>query len=369
MTDDLTLLPAAVAAPGPARHPGRSRVARQTSSYTELAREVRAAGLLARRRGWYLGRMGAALGVLALVVAASVLLRDSWLVLLPAAALALVLTQCAFLGHDGAHRQVFTSARANEWAGRTFASLCCGLSHGWWLGKHTRHHQGPNQPGLDGDVESKVLSFTPEAARARRGALAWLTRRQGYAFFPLLLLQGLNLHVDSTSRLLDRAPLRRRPLDAVLVVTHWVVYLALLLLLLGPGRGAAFLGVHLAVFGVCMGLAFAPNHVGMPVVARGGDVDFLRRQVLVSRDVRGGALVDLVMGGLNFQAEHHLFPSMPRPHLRRAQELVRAHCAREQVPYTETSFLGAYRAVVGHLHEVGLHARPTFSCPVAAGLR
>ncbi|GAA2019489.1 acyl-CoA desaturase [Pseudokineococcus marinus] len=355
-------------AAGPAAVGGRPRE-RQVSSYRELSRRVRAAGLLERRRADYWRRIVLTALAWTAVVAAAALLRDSWLVLLAAGALALVTTQMAFLGHDGAHRQVFASARANEVAGRVFASLMTGLSYGWWTGKHTRHHQAPNQVGVDGDLDSKALAFTPEAARARRGPRAWITRHQGWLFFPLLLLQGLNLHVDSTRRLLGRRALPRRRVEVALVAAHWAAAASLLLLLLPPGRAAAFAGVHLAVLGVAMGLAFAPNHVGMPVVPRGAKVDFLQRQVLMSRDVRGGPLVDLAMGGLNYQVEHHLFPSMPRANLRQAQVLVRAYCAEQGVLYTETSVLGAYRAVVGHLHRVGVHAPGTFSCPLARELR
>ena len=61
-----------------------------------------------------------------------------------------------------------------------------------------------------------------------------------------------------------------------------------------------------------MGCSFAPNHKGMPTIAPEEELDFLRRQVLTSRNVRGGLLTDFALGGLNYQIEHHLFPSMPR---------------------------------------------------------
>ena len=76
-----------------------------------------------------------------------------------------------------------------------------------------------------------------------------------------------------------------------------------------------------------MGFSFAPNHIGMPLVSAKLKLDFLRRQVLMSRNIRGGPLMSIFMGGLNYQVEHHLFPSMARPHLRRAQPLVAAYCA------------------------------------------
>jgi fatty acid desaturase len=91
----------------------------------------------------------------------------------------------------------------------------------------------------------------------------------------------------------------------------------------------------------------------MPVLAQGDKTDFLRRQVLTSRNVRGGWLTDFALGGLNYQIEHHLFPSMPRPNLRRAQALVTAFCADRDVTYTQTSLLGSYAQALGHLAAVG----------------
>ena len=98
-------------------------------------------------------------------------------------------------------------------------------------------------------------------------------------------------------------------------------------------------------------------------------IDFLRRQVLMSRNVRGGLLVDFVMGGLNYQIEHHLFPSMPRPNLQLVQPVVRAYCQRHEVPYTEVGLFESYGIVVDYLNHVGLQARGPFECPVAMTLR
>ena len=114
----------------------------------------------------------------------------------------------------------------------------------------------------------------------------------------------------------SREPLRRRPVEIAFITVRLVGYLALVFLVLSPGIAFAFLGVQLGLFGVYMGMSFAPNHKGMPLVPKDVKLDFLRRQVLMSRNIRGSRVLDIVMGGLNYQIEHHLFPSMPRPHLR-----------------------------------------------------
>ena len=135
------------------------------------------------------------------------------------------------------------------------------------------------------------------------------------------------------------------------------------------GMAFAFLGVQLGLFGLYMGAVFAPNHKGMPIVPKDARIDFLRRQVLMSRNVTGTRFVDWFTGGLNHQVEHHLFPSMPRPHLRRARPIVRDFCAQRGISYTETTLFGSYRIVVRYLNEVGLAARDPFQCPITAELR
>jgi fatty acid desaturase len=83
----------------------------------------------------------------------------------------------------------------------------------------------------------------------------------------------------------------------------------------------------------------------------------LRRQVLTSRNVRGNPVTDFFLGGLNYQIEHHLLPSLPRPHLRLARPLVRAHCARLGIPYTETGLAASYGQALAHMHAVGAPLR------------
>jgi fatty acid desaturase len=82
-------------------------------------------------------------------------------------------------------------------------------------------------------------------------------------------------------------------------------------------------------------------------------MDFLRRQVLTSRNVRGGWVTETLLGGLNYQIEHHLFPGMPRPSLRRCRVLVQAFCAQAGVRYCEKGLISSYGDVLRHLHAVG----------------
>jgi fatty acid desaturase len=341
-----------------------------TQSYTALARAVRTLDLQGRTRWFYILVFSGLLVALGGAVTGLILLESSWLQLLMAGALGLIFTQFAFLGHEASHRQIMTSGPANDWIGRLLATVFVGISYAWWMNKHTRHHANPNKVGKDPDIETdRAIAFTEEKASRQRGPLALITRRQGYLFFPLLLLEGVNLHLNSISGLFRRGRVEGRALELTLLGLRFAVYLAALFWLLPLGMAFAFIGVQLAVFGLYMGASFAPNHVGMPIVPRDVKLDFLNKQVRTSRNVAGGWWATLLMGGLNYQIEHHLFPSTPRPHLARTRELVREHCRQADVPYTETSLISAWGIVVNYLNRVGLAARSSFQCPIAAQLR
>ena len=319
------------------------------SDFAELHRRINAAGLLRRRPGHYAAR----LTVVALMLiggwTAFVLVGASWWTLAVAAFLAVTFAQVALVAHDLAHRQVFRTTGPSARAGRIVGNLAIGMSYGYWMDKHTRHHANPNHDDLDPDVGPGVLVWSREEARGR----GWLTRYQAYLFFPLLTLLGLSLRRDSI-RAVRAGKVKRRGVEAVLLGLHIAGYLAALLLVLTPLQALAFFAVHQGLFGVYLGMTFAPNHKGMP--HPDGTEDFLRKQVLTSRNVRGGWLTATALGGLNYQIEHHLFPAMPTPNLRKAQPIVRDYCAKIGVTYEMTGLIASYRAALRHLNEVGMEA-------------
>jgi fatty acid desaturase len=328
------------------------------SDFARLSRKIAAAGLLGRRPGYYALRITVVAGLYVSGWAAVALIGDSWWTLAVAACLAVVFGQVALLAHDAAHRQVFRRRRASEVSGR-IAGAAVGMGYGWWQDKHTRHHANPNHEDLDPDLDPDLLVWSQDQARAAKGLPRLIGRWQAFLFFPLLTLEGFNLHVSSVKALANRS-LKHRTLDGVLLFAHFVLYLTVLLWLLPPGLAIAFLTVHQCLFGVYLGSLFAPNHKGMPILTGEDRPDFLRRQVLTSRNVRGGRLTDIALGGLNHQIEHHLFPSMPSPNLRRARTIVRRHCQELGVDYVETGLIASYRLALASLHLAGAplrHAR------------
>lgn len=330
--------------------------AARVSDFTELSRRIARAGLLERRHRYYAARGALVSGLFAAGWVAFALLGQSWWQLGVAAFLAVMSGQIALLSHDIAHRQVFRTRRPSEITGLLAGNLGIGMSYGWWMSKHTRHHANPNHQDLDPDVAPDILVWSTSQAARSTGLPRLIGGRQAWWFFPLLTLEGLNLHYSSIKAVLDPT-MKQRRWEAGLLLTHFAAYLTALLLVLSPLQALAFMAVHKGLWGLYLGSIFAPNHKGMPLLEAGQRLDFLRKQVLTSRNVRGGPIVDVALGGLNYQIEHHLFPNMPSPGLRAAQPIVRAYCAEIGVPYHETGLLASWREALRHLHEAGAPIR------------
>ncbi|MGW2205921.1 fatty acid desaturase family protein [Streptomyces sp. NPDC001774] len=344
--------------PSPATRRGGDRGG--GSEFAPLLRTIKEQGLLERRVGWYARGMAVNFLGLAVVVAGLVLLGPSWWALLLAVPLALLSARVAFVGHDAGHAQISADRRWNRMIQLVHANLLLGMSQEWWNDKHNRHHANPNHLDKDPDVAADILVFAQHQTAGRAGFRGWLTRHQAWLFFPLTTLEGIALKVYGFQALFaEDGPYRNRRerlVEGALLLAHVLGYATLLLTTLTVGQALVFALIHQMLLGLHLGMAFAPNHKGMEMPDAhpdGASWGHLRRQVLTSRNIRGGFLTDWFLGGLNYQIEHHLFPSMPRPHLRLAQPAVRAHCRTVGIPYTETGFVESYRQALGHLHEVG----------------
>jgi fatty acid desaturase len=327
------------------------------SDYAALSRQVRRSGLLDRRPRYYGWKITLTAAALVLGWAAFAAIGNTWWQVADAVFLAVAFAQISFLGHDAGHSQVFRSRRANTILGVACGNLGTGVSYDWWAGKHNRHHAHPNTEDADPDIMISVLAFSAAKAQAGRNIQRLIFRYQAYLVVPMLFFEALSLHASSI-RTVTGPNCRHRAWEATLLATHFAAYLGIVFFVLPPVKAVVFIVVQQGLLGFYLGCSFAPNHKGMPILAASDKTDFLRRQVLTSRNVRGGRLTDFALGGLNYQIEHHLFPSMPRPNLRRAQALVAAFCADRDVAYTQTSLLESYAQALGHLAAVARVTNP-----------
>jgi len=321
----------------------------EINEYAEVRELVKQSGLMDKQPVYYSLKIVSTFALLAISISILALVDNMWVQYANAGFLALVFAQVGFIGHDSGHRQVFHSARNNEILSLVISFLAA-LERSWWLDKHNRHHNNPNHVLLDPDADFPVLAFTKEQALKKKGIFRLIVKYQAFLFFPMLLLEGLGLRLAGFQYMATHK-VKFQIVEPLLMVGHFVAYFGLLFYFLDGWQVLYFFIIHQAMFGLIMGSVFAPNHKGMLMVDDDDDLDFLRRQVLTSRNVKPGILTTFWYGGLNFQIEHHLFPSMSRNKLKEAQVIVKFVCDKHSIPYHETGVMGSQKEILQYLHQ------------------
>lgn len=259
-----------------------------------------------------------------------------------------MLTQHGMLGHDVAHRQVFRKGRSVTFSGWLLGNVLMGNSYSWWTRKHNIHHANPNHISEDPDASYPMLAIFGEQKAQKSWYVMPIIAVQAYIYPLLVMFIFITMRSASISTLFAQGtPMRIR--QGLGMIAHWTLIALLLTQLGGWPEALAFFIVSQLAFSLYMGSVFAPNHKGMKMMAEDEELDFIRTQVLTARNVRGNWFVDYWYGGLNYQIEHHLFPTMPRNRLKDAKPIVEKFCVDHGISYHETSVGGSYKEIFQHL--------------------
>ena len=328
----------------------------QANEFAELKRLVEEGGLLDRQPAYYTHKIFLALGTFGLGFALLVILDNFALQLLVAAFLAFAYCQIGFVGHDAGHQAIFRSRRLNVMVGLA-VNFLISLSQTWWVKQHNKHHRYPNDIELDPHINLSLLAFSQEAALTRRGLLRFIVRYQAIYFLPLTLLEGPGLRLAGIQYLVRTRNIRALLVDSTLMGIHFGLYFGLLFYILSPWQVLGFTLVHQLLFGLYFGTVFAPNHKGMLVPDKNNPLNYLDNQILTTRNVKPGPFVSFWYGGLNYQIEHHLFPTMPRNNLGKARKIVKRFCERHGILYSEAGTLVSFHKILTHLHRVSAPLR------------
>jgi len=341
------------------------------ASYAELKGLIQQEGLLNKQPIYYTKKIALIVAMLAASLAIFVIVPHIWVQILNAAFLAFVFGQVGLIMHDADHLQIFNSARKNRLCGLIAGNFILGMSSGRWTTDHNIHHGSPNKLGIDPGIEVSVLAFCKEQALKKRGIARFVVKYQAYFLIPLLALYGFKARIQDVvlicMSLLGggryRIKIKNPRGEIFLTVAGSLIFFGLVFSLFDAWQAILFVLVNHGLAGLYLGSIFATNHKGMPLFDE--RMDFLQIQVLTARNVKSNRLINLWMGGLNYQIEHHLFPTMPRNNLPKAREIVRAYCAKYGMSYYyETGFFRSYKEIFEHLHEVGAVLRkPVVSFP------
>jgi fatty acid desaturase len=328
----------------------------QPGAFSKLRQMVVERGLLKNKPTHFLPKAGVVFGMLVLSVTTVFLTTSIWIQLINAVFLAIIFMQCSFFIHDAGHRQIFGSTIKDNIVGYIAATVV-GISLKEWIHHHNEHHANPNHLDDDPDLAFPFFAFSESVAAEKKGRLIrWAVRNQAWLYFVLAFFTSFSIRIGHIRAFISK-PVSKTWIDMLCFGAHFALYFTMLFALLPFWYAVMFFFVHELLWGFYMGMVFAPNHKGMPVVEPGQKVDYLVEQVVTSRNMYVPRIIGFVFGGLNYQIEHHLFPHMPRWNLRKVRPLVRQFCEEQGIPYHETSILRSYWEIFSYMKHVGSFAR------------
>lgn len=326
------------------------------ASYAALKKQIKEKGLLEKQPA-YVARRALSNFIMFAVSIAILFATDLvWVQVLNAVFLAFIFVQFGFIAHDVGHRQAFRKTETNDLFGLVHGPLLLGMSFGWWIDKHNEHHSHPNEQDVDPDIDFPFIAFSEQDALEKQGLFRWMVKYQAYLFPFLVMFESFSLRFGSIEFLATR-PWKYRLAEVSLMILHFVWFFWLVFAALPVGTAVLFIAVQQALFGLYLASVFAPNHKGMLIVEENMNLDFMLKQILTARNVKSHPITDYWYGGLNFQIEHHLFPTMAENQLREAQVIIKQFCAEHRIPYYETSVARSYVEILQYLHDIGAPLR------------
>jgi fatty acid desaturase len=253
-----------------------------------------------------------------------------------------------YVGHDAGHYALSKKRWVNDVWGQFGMTFLCGMSFGFWRGRHNLHHAHCQEINGDPDMHFGVLfSVYPRSANWHTPLGRFFLKIQKWAFWPLSSLYWVTLRYDAIRDLFQRP--KETKIDRFLMPLHWIVLLVVPGLVFGwPAALLAYVTVS-TISSLMTASVFIPNHIGMRRLDEGEKVSYLEQQITTSRNISNPKLLDFYYGGLNSQIEHHLFPRVAHNRYRRMRPLVRAFCQQEGIAYQEASLYRALASVGNHL--------------------
>jgi fatty acid desaturase len=228
------------------------------------------------------------------------------------------------------------------------------MSAGWWRSQHNRHHATPQKLKHDADLDTlPLVAFNAACSKGIKNlALRKWLQAQAYLFMPLtcfLVVLGWQLflhprYMVRTSKWSEMCALLLR-----YFITFQFVFAQGFSL-------SGVLGCYLLVQqlgGAYIFVNFAMSHTHLDVTQPDEHLHWAEYASNHTTNISNHWFVNWWMAYLNFQIEHHLFPSMPQFRHPIVSKYVRELFEKHGLPYDVRGYLPCLADTLQNLHEVG----------------
>ncbi|CAL5400931.1 unnamed protein product [Camellia sinensis] len=277
--------------------------------------------------------------------------------------------QISYLGHDSGHYNMMTTKGFNKLAQILSGNCLTGISIAWWKWTHNAHHIACNSLDYDPDlqhlpffaVSSKLFHSITSRFYGRELTFDPVSRflvcYQHFTFYPVMCVARVNLFLQTFLLLLSKRRVPDRALNILGILVFWTWFPLLVSCLPNWTERVLFVLASFSVTSI-QHIQFCLNHFSANVyVGSPTGNDWFEKQTSGTIDISCSSWMDWFHGGLQFQLEHHLFPRLPRCHLRKVSPVVRELCKKHNLPYRSLSFFEANVQTIKTLRAAALQAQ------------
>jgi len=270
--------------------------------------------------------------------------------------------QAGWLGHDFCHHQVFKNRELNNFFAYMTGNFGSGYSVNWWKDRHNTHHAITNVIDSDPDIDNLPLfSWTvKELDRVVEFPMVGYFIPYQHYYFPIFTpflkliwcLQSVFWLNDKTTQ--NKSYEKSGNYERITLVLHWAVVLIFLYYVPYSYKLLAFF-ISEGIGGAGIALVVFMNHYACEKLHDEEfkkEHSFVSLQLFTTKNMNPGVIIDWICGGLNYQIEHHLYPTMPRHNLSKIRPRVMEFCKKQNLPYQTDDFLTCFLAVESQLKEV-----------------
>lgn len=294
--------------------------------------------------------------------------ENGWLSLFLAAVMGLDMAAIGFnVMHDGGHGSYSSRKWVNDMMSYSLNML--GGSSMFWKQKHNiNHHSYTNIEGMDDDIDIK-----PFIRVHKTQPRYWFHRFQhiyglilyGVTYLFWIFLNDFKKYFGG--KIADYTPIRKLKVSEH--IAFWATkigYIGLFLVMpiFFAGLVNTIIAYLVAVFvcGLTIAVVFQLAHIveDAPFIDTQGESTKIETEWAVHQInttfnfATRNKTVSWLLGGLNFQVEHHLFPKVSHVHYPQLNKIVKQTCQEFNIAYNEfPTVVAAIKSHLMHLKEIG----------------
>ncbi|XP_062973095.1 acyl-CoA (8-3)-desaturase-like [Elgaria multicarinata webbii] len=263
--------------------------------------------------------------------------------------------QYGFFQHDLGHLSVFKKPKWNRFCQFLCLALLKGGPPSVWNRMHNQHHAKPNCFRKDPDLSMHPVLFSLGKAlsiQLGKKKKKYMPYQHQHKYFALLGPLTFMLYVQF--KIFHYVFKKKTWIELFFILFYMVRVYLMYVPLMGFKSFMAFYWLARFLESNWFLWVTQMNHIPMNI-NYDKNLDWVSAQLAATCNVDQSWFNDWYTGHLNFQIEHHLFPTMPRHNYWKVAPLVKSLCAKHGVNYLCKPMLTAFADILRSLKQSGEH--------------